>query len=107
MTQTFPSNGCWWMYDRITEKWMRAPRNIKSFGQALHELRKAHKGLRKQARKIKAMKAELKELRYIEYQYYMAMTYMAGFVKIQPYEGWIPEVQFWIDMFERHYQSVD
>ena len=104
MITTFRSNGVPWMYDDHTGKWFRIPRKIESFGQAVHELRKAHKGLRRQARKIKALEAELRETRYLEYQFYMAMTYMAGSVKVQPYEGWIPEAQFWIDQFKKNYE---
>ena len=28
------------------------------------------------------------------------MTYMAGGLKVQPYEGWHPEVKYYIDKFE-------
>ncbi len=70
----------------------------------MHELRKAHKGLRRQSCKIKKLEAELRKTRYFKYQYYMAMQYMGGCAKIEPYEGWHPEAQFWINLFKEKYE---
>lgn len=76
-----------------------------TYKQAMHELRKAHKGLRKQASRIKQLQARLEEERYWRGQYFLAMMSMAGHVWIEPYDGWHPRVQYWIDSYKRKHQN--
>lgn len=70
----------------------------------MHELRKANKGLRNSASKIRKYKSKVEELEDENFQLRLALSWLNG-LEIMPYGGWRPDVKYWIDRIENKYKS--
>ena len=72
--------------------------------QLKHELRKAHKGLRRKDCRSKKMEDRIDYLEHRNFQLTCALAYTSGDVRVIPYRGWDSDIQWWIDKYESKQQ---